>query len=56
VLAQLTEGFTLATPQQVGGLAVACMLSVIASAGILSIALLIGVTAFFLAALRSVLR
>jgi hypothetical protein len=48
VLAPLTEGFTLATPQQVGAIAVACMLSLVASAGILSLALLVGFIAFVL--------
>ena len=41
VLAPLTEGFTLATPQQVGALAVAGMLSLVAVAGVLSIALVV---------------
>ena len=48
VLAPLTEGFTLATPQQVGAIAVACMLSLIASAGIVSLALLVGFIALVL--------
>ena len=48
VLAPLTEGFTLATPQQVGAIAVACMLSLFASAGIVSLALLVGFIAFVL--------
>jgi hypothetical protein len=48
VLAPLTEGFTLATPQQVGALAVACMFSLIASSGILSLAILVGFIAFVL--------
>jgi hypothetical protein len=47
-LAPLTEGFTLATPQQVGALAVACMFSLIASSGILSLAILVGFIAFVL--------
>jgi hypothetical protein len=41
VLAPLTNGFTLATPEQRAALAAACVLSLIALAGVLSIALLV---------------
>ena len=56
VLAPLTEGFTLATPQQFSALAVAGMLSLVATAGVLSVALLVGYIALVLRAAASVLR
>jgi hypothetical protein len=50
VLAPFTEGFTLATPEQRGALAVAGVLSVVAFAGVLSIVLLVGFGALVLRA------